>query len=86
MLRNVCAHSFRVYNRTINTPSEVLDVDKGTLSLMHSSFYQILWMMEYLRLSNGAWVIFVDVLDNLIQNNWCYLSTDWKAQLRVYMQ
>ncbi|MDO4293451.1 MAG: Abi family protein [Eubacteriales bacterium] len=90
VLRNMCAHNSRIYNRTIHTIPEILDADKVTPSPAHNGLYQILLAMKYLRPSNEEWTVFVDALDKLIQKNVGVISliamnlpTDWKVHLRV---
>ena len=89
-LRNMCAHNSRIYNRTIHTTPEILDVDKVTPLPAHNGLYQILLAMKYLRSSNKEWRVFVEALDKLIQNNISVISltamnlpTDWKEHLSV---
>ena len=90
VLRNMCAHNSRIYNRTIHTTPEILDADKVTPPPVHNGLYQILLAMKYLRSSDEDWTVFVDVFDKLIQNNIGVVSltamnlpTDWKDQLSV---
>ena len=90
VLRNICAHNSRIYNRTIHTTPEILDVDKITPSPAHNGLYQILLAMKYLRSSDEEWKLFVDEIDKLFQNNSNVISlaamnlpTDWKAHLSV---
>ncbi len=90
VLRNMCAHNSRIYNRTIHTTPEILDADKVTPAPAHNGLYQILLAMKYLRSSDEEWMLFVDELDKLLQNNGSVLSltamnmpTDWKAHLSV---
>lgn len=90
VLRNMCAHNSRIYNRTIHTTPEILDVDKVVPSPAHNGLYQILLAMKYLRSSDEEWVTFVAAFDKLIQNNIdvvsltaMNLSADWKAHLSV---
>ena len=90
VLRNMCAHNSRIYNRTIHTTPEILDVDKTTPLPTHNGLYQTLLAMKYLRSSDEEWKVFVDEFDKLIQKNnsvICItamnLSTDWKAHLSV---
>jgi abortive infection bacteriophage resistance protein len=85
VLRNMCAHNSRIYNRTIHTTPEILDVDKITPPPAHNGLYQILLAMKYLRSSDEEWAEFVDKLSTLIQNNRNVVSlaamnlpTDWK--------
>ena len=90
VLRNTCAHNSRIYNRTIHTTPEILDVDKITPPPAHNGLYQILLAMKYLRSSDEEWIVFVDAFDKLIQNNSdvvgltvMNLPTDWKDHLSV---
>ena len=90
VLRNMCAHNSRIYNRTIHTTPEILDVDKVVPSPAHNGLYQILLAMKYLRSSDEEWVTFVAAFDKLIQNNIDVVSltamnlpADWKAHLSV---
>ena len=90
VLRNMCAHNSRIYNRTIHTTPEILDIDKVVPSPAHNGLYQILLAMKYLRSFDKEWMLFVNELDKLIQNNSSVLSftamnipADWKAHLSV---
>ena len=90
VLRNMCAHNSRVYNRTIHTTPEILDSDKIAPPSAHNGLYQILLAMKYLRSSDEEWVVFVDAFDKLIQNNSDVVSlkamnlpTDWKMHLSL---
>ena len=69
VLRNMCAHNSRIYNRTIHTTPEILDVDKVTPPPAHNGLYQILLAMKYLRSSDEEWIVFVNAFDKLIRNN-----------------
>ena len=69
VLRNMCAHNSRIYNRTIHTTPEILDADKITPPPAHNGLYQILLAMKYLRSSDEEWTVFVNAFDKLIQNN-----------------
>lgn len=90
VLRNMCAHNSRIYNRTIHTTPEILDADKVTPAPAHNGLYQILLAMKYLRSSDEEWTVFVENFDKLIQNNIGVVSltamnlpTDWKAHFSV---
>ena len=90
VLRNMCAHNSRIYNRTIHTTPEILDADKVTPPPVHNGLYQILLAMKYLRSSDEEWTVFANVFDKLIQNNSDVVSlaamnlpTDWKDHLSV---
>lgn len=90
VLRNMCAHNSRVYNRTIHTAPEILDADKISPPPKNNGLYQILLAMKYLRASDDEWREFVGDLDNLFKeyNSVITLSAmnlpmDWKAHLSV---
>lgn len=74
VLRNMCAHNSRIYNRTIHTTPEILDVDKITPPPTHNGLYQILLAMKYLRSSDDEWRKFVNDLESLFQNNSSVIS------------
>ncbi len=90
VLRNMCAHNSRIYNRTIHTTPEILDVDKITPPPAHNGLYQILLAMKYLRSSDEEWTLFVNEFDKLIQKYGSVISLvamnlpiDWKTHLSV---
>ena len=90
VLRNMCAHNSRIYNRTIHTTPEILNADKVTPAPAHNGLYQILLAMKYLRSYDEEWTIFVDEFDKLIQKNNSIINltamnlpTDWKSHLSV---
>lgn len=90
VLRNMCAHNSRIYNRTIHTAPEILDADKITPLPVHNGLYQILLAMKYLRSSDEEWTVFVEEFDELIQKNNSVISltamnlpADWNVHLSV---
>ena len=90
VLRNMCSHNSRVYNRTIHTRPEILDIDRVVPSPAHNGLYQILLAMKYLRPSDTEWMKFVNDLENLISDNNNVISLaamnmpiDWKEHLTV---
>ena len=90
VLRNMCAHNSRVYNRTIHTTPEILNADKISPPPAHNGLYQVLLAMKYLRASDDEWREFVEDLDKLFQVyssvitlSAMNLPTDWKTHLSV---
>lgn len=90
VLRNMCAHNSRIYNRTIHTTPEILAVDKVTLTPAHNGLYQVLLAMKYLRPSDVEWNEFVAALETLLKDNASVISMaamnfpeDWKTHLVV---
>ena len=85
-----CRYYEGIYNRTIHTTPEILDVDKIMPLPAHNGLYQSLLAMKYLKPSDEEWMSFVDEFDKLIQKNNSIISitamnlpTDWKAHLSV---
>ena len=90
VLRNMCAHNSRIYNRTIHTTPEILDADKITPAPSHNGLYQVLLAMKYIRSTDAEWMVFVNELDKLFQTyagvinlSAMNLPTDWKTHLSV---
>lgn len=90
VLRNMCAHNSRIYNRTIHTAPEILEIDKVTPAPEHNGLYQILLAMKYLRPADDVWNEFVERLKELItQNIECIQLTamnfpeNWEMHMRV---
>lgn len=67
ILRNICAHNSRIYNRTIHTFPELLIVDQLNPMPPHNGLYQILLAMKYLRPSDNHWNSFCIKIQKLFQ-------------------
>lgn len=90
IVRNMCAHNSRLYNRTIHTSPEIIDIDKAGLAPVHCGLYQVLLAMKYIRSTDTAWNDFVDAFKNLLNKysgtvslTAMNLPTDWEVHLRV---
>lgn len=90
VLRNMCAHNSRIYNRTIHTAPELPDIDKIVPPPVHNGLYQILLAMKCLRPSDEEWRIFVDELERLCGSHREVISlaamnfpAEWKEHLCV---
>lgn len=68
ILRNICAHNSRIYNRTINTTPQILRTDTPSPKPSHNGLYQVLLAMKYLRSSDAEWNSFVQCLKKLIND------------------
>ena len=66
ILRNICAHNSRIYNRTLNTVPELLATDRLTPSPKYNGIYQPILAMKYLRPSDEQWSDFANQLTVLI--------------------
>ncbi|MCI8559150.1 MAG: Abi family protein [Lachnospiraceae bacterium] len=91
VLRNMCAHNSRIYNRTINTFPELLMVDRTTPAPLHNGLYQILLAMKYLRPTDKIWENFYTDLRNLLKKyngsfdfNCMNFPADWSEHLNLH--
>ncbi len=75
VLRNICAHNGRIYNRTLNTTPEILEVDRLFPSPKYNGVYQTILAIKYLRPSDEVWHEFANKLTNLLSR---YSSIDIK--------
>lgn len=66
ILRNICAHNSRIYNRALNTVPELLATDRLVPTPKYNGIYQTILAMKYLRPSNEQWSVFTDQLTTLI--------------------
>lgn len=67
VMRNICAHNSRIYNRTISTIPKLIATDVITPKPKFNGLYQILLAMKYLRPSDDAWRFFVTDFSNLLR-------------------
>jgi abortive infection bacteriophage resistance protein len=66
ILRNMCAHNSRIYNRAISTTPEILAVDRIIPKQRFNGLYQVMLAMKYLRPSDDAWNTFVADFNKLL--------------------
>lgn len=90
VLRNICAHNGRIFNRAINTTPEILSVDRITPQPRYTGLYQMMLAMKYLRPNNQIWADFVTQFkqlktkyDAVIDLNRINFPADWEAHLSV---
>lgn len=90
VLRNMCAHNSRIYNRTINTFPELLIIDQLNPRPLHNGLYQILLAMKYLRPTDECWINFYENLQTLFHkysssyNLSCMnFPSDWAAHFAL---
>lgn len=91
ILRNICAHNSRIYNRSINVRPELLFSDKIIPEPQYSGLYQILLAVKYIRPSDIIWQNFVDKIQILFEkyNSVIDLSkisfpSDWLSHFQVW--
>ena len=90
ILRNICAHNSRIYNRVIDTAPEILLADRVVPAPRYSGLYQVVLAMKYLRPSDVAWNRFYSELQTLMNNyqgiyelSRINFPPDWKSHMVV---
>lgn len=90
ILRNICAHNSRIYNRTLSTVPELLDADRRKSGSDRSGVYKIILAMKYLRPSDAQWSVFADQLAALITKYSAVIEmgrldfpVDWKNHITL---
>lgn len=59
VMRNICAHNSRIYNRAISTRPQLIASDVITPRPRYNGLYQIMLSMKYLRPTDESWISFV---------------------------
>lgn len=90
IMRNICAHNGRIYNRTISTRPELIQADRISPAPRYNGFYQILLAMKYLRPTDDEWNSFVAELKSLLAQYTAVIDIgrlnfppDWANHLQV---
>ena len=90
ILRNMCAHNSRIYNRSMNKKPIILATDQQNPPPRYYGLYQILLSMKYLRPSKEEWNVFVTEYEALLNRysayvdlNKLHLPADWKSHLTI---
>lgn len=65
VIRNMCAHNSRIYNRAISTAPELTTLDQITPKPQYTGLYEVILAMKYLRPSDAVWTQFVADLNAL---------------------
>lgn len=66
VMRNICAHNSRIYNRAISTRPQLISSDVISPQPRYNGLYQIMLSMKYLRPTNDSWTTFVNELKHLL--------------------
>lgn len=67
VMRNICAHNSRIYNRAINKTPQLISSDAMDPQPRYNGLYQIMLAMKYLRPTNQSWVSFVEEFQTLLK-------------------
>ncbi|MFI3238787.1 MAG: Abi family protein [Lachnospiraceae bacterium] len=88
IMRNICAHNSRIYNRAISTRPQLIASDVINPQPRYNGLYQIMLSMKYLSPTEESWTIFVDNLKWLLNKydgtyEICRLNfpSDWENHL-----
>lgn len=65
VMRNICAHNSRIYNRAFTTIPKLITTDAIVPTPKFNGVYQIILAMKYLRPSDSSWTDFVHKLSSL---------------------
>ncbi|MBS5284540.1 MAG: Abi family protein [Clostridiales bacterium] len=68
IMRNICAHNSRIYNRTISTRPQLIYSDIINPHPRYNGLYQIMLSMKYLRPTQESWTVFVTEFKQLLNN------------------
>lgn len=60
IMRNICAHNGRIYNRAISTRPQLISSDIIHPQPRYNGLYQIMLSMKYLRPDDESWISFVN--------------------------
>lgn len=90
IVRNICAHNGRLYNRAISTSPQLLNVDRLQKPSQFSGLYPILLAMKYLRPSDRDWVDFtqnlqslLDKYSNVVEIRRLNFPSDWEQHFQL---
>ena len=66
IMRNICAHNSRIYNRSISTRPQLISSDIINPQPRFNGLYQIMLSMKYLRPTDESWTTFVNDFKQLL--------------------
>ena len=67
IMRNICAHNSRIYNRAISTRPQLIFSDVIHPQPRYNGLYQIILSMKYLCPTEESWTAFANDLKQLLQ-------------------
>lgn len=68
IMRNICAHNSRIYNRSISTRPQLIYSDVIHPHPRYNGLYQIMLSMKYLRPTEDSWTAFITDFKQLLNN------------------
>ena len=86
VMRNICAHNSRIYNRAISTRPQLISSDVINPQPRYNGLYQVMLSMKYLRPTETSWTDFVNDFKQLLSAytgaydiNRMNFPTDWES-------
>lgn len=86
VMRNICAHNSRIYNRSFNTIPVLLAADNITPTPKFNGVYQMMLAMKYLHPSDDSWNNFTSNINSLLNEysdvvtpNKLHFPSDWQS-------
>ena len=90
VMRNICAHNSRIYNRAISTRPQLISSDAIKPQPRYNGLYQIMLTMKYLRPTEESWTIFMDDFKRLLNKyagiydiNRMNFPSDWESHFDI---
>ena len=90
VMRNICAHNSRIYNRAITSTPQLIHADCIVPQPRFNGLYQIMLAMRYLRPNDESWNDFINDFKVLLNqySNVCELKrinfpNDWEVHFKV---
>lgn len=86
IMRNICAHNSRIYNRAISIRPQLISSDIVNPQPRYNGLYQIMLSMKYLRPTNTSWNTFINDFNHLLEKyagiyslNRMNFPSDWES-------
>lgn len=90
LIRNMCAHNGRIYNRPIKVTPQILNIDRTAENPRFSGLYQAVLAMKYLRPNNKIWSTFVvdfkkllTKYESVVELQKMNFPEDWEQHLSI---
>lgn len=90
VMRNICAHNSRIYNRAMTSIPQLIHTDRIVPQPRFNGLYQVMLAMKYLRPTDESWIDFVADFKALLHQYSCVCDlnrinfpNDWEVHFQV---
>lgn len=90
LLRNMCVHNSRIYNRSLSLKPVLLHADQQTPIPKYCGLYHFMMAMKYLRQSDASWIVFMEKFQSLlvkyekdIDLSRLHFPNDWEEHMNM---